>query len=128
MWGYLPRANSRLLAVAVALITVFYSVVAAGFALNLMRQPVGLVLAPLFALLAWGMWSLSRFARWVTVIWLWVMVVLLPVGVFTSSADPQSLGGSPYWGSLLAGITPLVVLALFFIYVLGKHKREFKWP
>ncbi len=128
MWRYLPRANSRLLAAASALIAFFYAVLAAGFALNLMRQPAGLLLAPLFALLAWGMWSLSRFARWVTIIWLWVMVLVLPVGVFTSSADPQSPGGPPYWGSLLAGITPLVVLALFFIYVLGKHKREFKWP
>ena len=128
MSRYLPRTNSGLLAVVTALIAIFYAVVAAGFALNLMRQPVGLVLAPLFALLAWGMWSLSRFARWVTIIWLWVMVLVLPVSVITSSADPQPPGGSPYWGSLLAGITPLVVLGLFFIYVLGKHKREFKWP
>ena len=128
MNSLLPRANSRLLAIATALIAVFYSVLAAGFVLNLMRHPVGLVLAPLFALLAWGMWTLSRFARWVTIIWLWVMVLVLPVGVFTSSVDPQLPGGSPYWGSLLAGITPLVVLGLFFIYVLGKHKREFKWP
>ena len=124
----LPRANSRLLAIATALIAVFYSVLAAGFALNLMRHPVGLLLAPLFALLAWGMWTLSRFARWVTLIWLWVMVLVLPASVFTSSADPQPPDGSPYWGSLLAGVTPLVVLGLFFIYVLGKHKREFKWP
>ncbi len=128
MWRYLPRTNSRLLAVAVALLAAFYAVLAGGFALSLMRQPVGLLLAPLFALLAWGMWSLTRFARWVTVIWLWVMVLVLPVGVFTSSAESQPPGGSPYWGSLLAGITPLVVLGLFFIYVLGKHKREFKWP
>ena len=128
MWRHLPRANSRLLAVAAALITVFYSVLAAGFALNLMRHPVGLVLAPLFALLAWGMWSLSRFARWVTIIWLWVMVLVLPLGVLTSGTDPQQAGGTPYWGTLLAGITPLVVLGLFFIYVFGKHKREFKWP
>ena len=128
MWRYLPHARSRLLAVAAALIAVFYAALAAGFALQLMRQPVGLVLAPLFALLAWGMWSLSRFARWVTIIWLWLLVLALPLGVFTSHPDPQAPGGIPYWGSLLAGITPLVVLGLFFIYVFGKHKREFKWP
>jgi histidine ammonia-lyase len=29
---------------------------------------------------------------------------------------------------LLAAITPFVVLGLFCIYVLGRHKREFKWP
>jgi hypothetical protein len=93
-----------------------------------MRQPVGILLAPLFMLLAWGMWSLSRFARWVTIIWLWVLELLLPAGIFTSGADSPAPDGSPYWGSLLAGITPLVVLGLFFIYVFGKHKREFKWP
>jgi len=128
MNSLLPRANSRLLAVAAALIAAFYAAIAAYFALHWMRQPVGILLAPLFMLLAWGMWSLSRFARWVTIIWLWVMVLLLPASIFTSGADSQPPGGSPYWGSLLAGITPLVVLGLFFIYVFGKHKREFKWP
>jgi hypothetical protein len=125
---YLPRTNSRLLAVATLLIAVFYAVLAAGFALNLMRQPVGLVLAPLFALLAWGMWTLSRFARWVTIIWLWILVLALPLGVFTLIVQPQSPDNPPFVASLLAGVTPLVALGIFFIYVLGKHKREFKWP
>lgn len=128
MWHHLPRAKSRLLAVAAALIAVFYAALAAGFALQVMRQPVGLLLAPLFALLAWGMWSLSRFARWVTIIWLWLLVLVLLFGVFTSRPDPQVPEAAPYWGSLLAGITPLVVAGLFFIYVFGKHKHEFKWP
>ena len=112
-----------MLAVVVLLVVVFYGAIALGFGMNAMRAPVGLLLGPLFALLAWGMWTLSRFARWVTIFWLWVMVLVLPIGVFTSAAHD-----SPYWGALLAGVTPLVVLFLFFIYVLGKHKREFKWP
>jgi hypothetical protein len=29
---------------------------------------------------------------------------------------------------MVAALTPLIVLGLFFVYVLGKHKREFKWP
>lgn len=128
MWQFLPRARSRLLAVAAALIALFYAVLAAGFALQLMKQPIGLLFAPFFGLLAVGIWYLSRFARWVTIIWLWLLVVLLPLGVFTSRPDPDAAGGVPYWGSLLAGITPLVVAGLFFIYVFGKHKREFKWP
>ena len=126
MWGYLPHAKSRMLAVAVAVLAAFYAVVAVGFALNLARQPAGLALAPLFALLAWGMWSLSRFARWVTVIWLWIFVLVMPIGVFAPASEATS--STPYWGALLAGVTPLIVLGLFFLYVLGKHKREFKWP
>jgi hypothetical protein len=123
MWRYLPRAQSRLLALTVAGIAAFYAAVAIAFAANVMRVPVGLVIAPLFGLLAWGMWILARFARWVTLIWLWLLVILMPLAAFNSDA------GSPvYWGTMLAAITPFVVLGLFCIYVLGRHKREFKWP
>ena len=120
---YLPEATNRLLALTVAGIAAFYAVVAIAFAANVMSRPVGLAIAPLFALLAWGMWKLSRFARWVTIFWLWVLVVLMPVAAFHSDA-----GAPVYWGTMLASITPFVVLGLFCIYVLGKHKREFKWP
>jgi len=123
MWRYLPRAQSRLLALTAAGLAAFYAVVAIAFAANLMRAPIGLVIVPLFGLLAWGMWLLSRFARWVTLIWLWLMVILMPLAAFNSDA-----GAPVYWGTLLAAITPFVVLGLFCIYVLGRHKREFKWP
>ena len=123
MWRYLPRAKSRLLALTAAGLAAFYAVVAIAFAANLMRAPIGLVIAPLFGLLAWGMWLLSRFARWVTLIWLWLLVILMPLAAFNSDA-----GAPVYWGTLLAAITPFVVLGLFCIYVLGRHKREFKWP
>jgi hypothetical protein len=128
MWRYLPQARSRMLAVAAALIAAFYWVIAIGFALHVMRQPVGLVLSPLFALLAWGIWSLSRFARWVTIIWLWLLVLILPVGVFAPYSPAEAQADVPYWGALLAAVTPLIVACLFFLYVLGRHKREFKWP
>ncbi|HEY4998514.1 MAG TPA: hypothetical protein VII36_05200 [Usitatibacter sp.] len=121
----LPRAKSRVLAVATAAMAAFYAAVAIGFALNVARQPVGLIIAPLFALLAWGMWTLSRFARWVTVIWIWVMVIVMPLGVVTTPVAPEP---PAYWGSMLAAVTPLVVLGLFFLHTFGKHKREFKWP
>jgi hypothetical protein len=123
MWRYLPQARSRLLALTAAGLAAFYAVVAIAFAANLMRAPIGLVIAPLFGLLAWGMWLLSRFARWVTLIWLWLLVILMPLAAFNSDA-----GAPVYWGTLLAAITPFVVLGLFCIYVLGRHKREFKWP
>jgi hypothetical protein len=120
---FLPEARSRLLAVAVAVMAVFYAVLAIFFAVGVMQRPIGIVLAPLFALLAWGLWKLSRFARWVTIIWIWVMVLVMPLGL----VGPTPPGG-PYWGTLLAAITPFIVAGLFFLYVFGKHKREFKWP
>jgi len=123
MWRYLPQAHSRLLAITVAGVALFYAAVAMGFAANVMAKPIGLVIAPLFALLAWGIWKVSRFARWVTLFWLWVLVILMPVAVFQSDA-----GSSIYWGTMFAAITPFEALGLFCIYVLGKHKREFKWP
>jgi hypothetical protein len=120
---YLPEARSRLLAVAAALVAAFYSALAIAFTVGVMQRPVGLVLAPLFALLAWGMWKLARFARWVTIIWIWIMVLVMPLALF-GPMPPDA----PHWGALLAAITPFVVAGLFFIYVFGKHKREFKWP
>jgi hypothetical protein len=120
---YLPKADSRLLAFTAAAVALFYAAVAVGFAGNLMARPVGLIIAPLFALLSWGMWKLSRFVRWVTILWLWLLVIVMPGAVFYSDA-----GAPVYWGTMLAAVTPFVVLGLFCIYVLGKHKREFKWP
>jgi hypothetical protein len=123
LWRYLPDTRSRLLAVAAALIAAFYAALAVAFAAGVMQRPVGLVLAPLFALLAWGIWKLSRFARWVTVIWIWIMVLVMPLGLVGPVAP-----GAPPWGALLAAITPFVAAGLFFLYAFGKHKREFKWP
>jgi hypothetical protein len=123
MWRHLPQANNRVLALTAAGLAAFYAIVAVGFAANVMARPIGLVIAPLFGLLAYGMWKLSRFARWVTIFWLWVLVVLMPAAAFFSEA-----GAPVYWGTMLATITPFVVLGIFCIYVLGKHKREFKWP
>ena len=128
MWRYLPRANSRWLAVAAALMAAFYAAIAVALALNVMRMPVGLLLAPLFALLAWGMWSLSRFARWVTLVWLWTLVLLLPIGIFMPPPAEEVRDGFTHWGARLAAVAPVVSLALFFVHVFGKHKREFKWP
>ncbi len=127
MWRFLPKARSRLLAVAAALMAAFYAAIAIFFAANVMREPAGLIVAPLFALLAWGIWTLSRAARWVTLIWIWVMVIVMPlsvVGPFSS----QGARDATYWGAMIAAITPLVVAGLFFILVFGLHKREFKWP
>ena len=126
MWRYLPRARSRLLAIAAALMAAFYAAVAVFFGMNVMQQPVGIVVAPLFGLLAWGIWTLSRAARWVTLIWVWIMVIVMPLGAFGPFA-PQAATDA-YWGAMLAAITPFVAAGLFFILVFGRHKREFKWP
>jgi hypothetical protein len=127
VWRFLPQAQSRWLAAAAALMAVFYAAIAAAFAFNVMSMPVGLALAPLFALLAWGIWKLSRFARWVTVFWLWALIVILPLGVFMPG-PAEIRDGFTYWGARLAAVTPLVTLALFFVHVFGRYKREFKWP
>jgi hypothetical protein len=128
VWRYFPRARSRLLAVAAAAMAAFYAAVAIAFAVNLMSRPVGLLIAPLFALLAWGTWTLSRFARWVTILWIWVMLIVMPLGILAPFAGPNAQGSQPYWGTMLAAVTPFIVLGFFFLHVFGKHKREFKWP
>ena len=125
IWKYLPNARSRLLAVAAALMALFYAAVAVVFAATSLREPAGFLFAPLFALLAYGTWKLSRFARWVTVIWIWVTVAVMLLSVF--QAGPGD-GDFPRWGAVLAAVTPLVATGLFFVLVFGRHKREFKWP
>lgn len=114
-----------MLAVAAALMAIFYGSVAIAFAAAVMREPLGLLLAPLFGLLAWGTWKLSRFARWVTVIWIWVTVATMLLSVF--QAGPGD-GTYPRWGAVLFAVTPLISAGLFFVLVFGRHKREFKWP
>jgi hypothetical protein len=128
MWRYLPKARSRLLALTAAAMAAFYAAIAMAFAAHLMDRPVGLLIAPLFGVLAWGIWTLSRFARWVTIIWIWLMVILMPLALLGPLATPNAQGPPPYWGAMLAAITPLVVAGVFFLHVFGKHKREFKWP
>lgn len=103
---------------------VFYAAIAVLFAARIATDPSGLLVSPLFALLSYGMWKLSRFARWVTVIWIWVVAIVMLAGVFV----PAGNGNATYWGTLLAAVTPFVVAGLFFLLVFGKHKREFKWP
>lgn len=125
IWRYLPRARSRLLAVAAALMALFYALVAIVFAGAVMREPMGLLLAPLFGLLAWGTWKLSRFARWVTVIWIWVTVAAMLLSVAQAPPADATVNS---WGAVLAAVTPLVAAGLFFVLVFGRHKREFKWP
>jgi len=125
IWRYLPQARSKILAVAAAVMSAFYAVVAIAFAATVLDKPVGLLVAPLFGLLAWGMWKLSRFARWVTVIWIWVTVIVLIFSVFQAGWGTEDI---PRWGRVLVAVTPLVVAGLFFVLVFGRHKREFKWP
>ena len=125
IWRYLPQAKSRLLAVAAAIMALFYAAVAIAFASVVVRQPIGLLVAPLFGILAWGMWKLSRFARWVTLIWIWITVIVLLISVFQAGWGAEDI---PRWARVLAAVTPLVTAGLFFVLVFGRHKREFKWP
>jgi hypothetical protein len=125
IWRFLPRARSRLLAATAAVMALFYAAIAIAFASAVMREPIGLLLAPLFALLSWGMWKLSRFARWVTLTWIWVTVAVLLLSVVQAG---WGTGDIPRWGRVLAAVTPLVAAGLFFVLVFGRHKREFKWP
>ena len=78
------------------------------------------MIAPLFALLSRAWNSLRAL---VSILWLWILVILMPLAAFHPDA-----GAPVYWSAMLAAVTPFVVLGLFCIYVLGKHKREFKWP
>jgi hypothetical protein len=124
----LPTTRSRALALVVAAVAAFYFCVTVLLLLNARQSLGALAAAPLFALLAWGIWKLSRFVRWVTVICLWLMVVMAPLGIINPDAASSLGDRAPHWTTMVAIAALFVFVGLLFLYVLGKHKREFKWP
>ena len=108
----LPPANNAMLAMVVALVSGFYFLVTVLLVLRGKESLLALAAAVLFALLAWGMWRMSRFVRRVTVLCTWIMVVLVPL----------QLSAMPLYSA------PFVLAGVAILYVLGKHKREFKGP
>lgn len=108
----LPAASNATLAIVVALVSGFYFLVTILLALRGKESLPALASSLLFALLAWGMWRMSRFVRWVTVICLWIMVVMVPLQL----------------SAMVVYAVPFVMAGLAILYILGKHKQEFKWP
>ena len=108
----LPKASNASLAIVVVLVSAAYFAVTIMLLLRGRQSLLALASSALFALLAWGMWQMSRFVRWVTVACLWIMVILLPLQL----------------SAMVLYAVPFVAAGLAILYVLGKHKREFKWP
>ena len=108
----LPPTRNAALGVVVALVSLFYFLVTILLALRGKESLPALASAVLFAGLTWGMWRMSRFVRWVTVICLWIMLVAVPLQL----------------SSMVLYAVPFIIAGLAILYVLGKHKREFRWP
>jgi len=84
------------------------------------------LLAFLFAVASYGMLRMASWARWVTVVFLWLLVVLLIVGIFNPyMASDWSAGTPPSVATLLAYIVPAVTAIVWVLHILGKYKRRF---
>jgi hypothetical protein len=123
---FLPRSGSRMLVGVVAAVAVLYSVLALAIVIGL-RTPASVAAAIPFAVFSWGMWRLKKWARWFTVIVLWFCVIVVPVGLLNPFAAMEWQGGAPRWEVLAFWVALGVVLGLFLLHVLGRHKAEFKW-
>ncbi len=84
-------------------------------------------LAILFAASSYGMLRMTAWARGVTVVLLWLLVVLLIVGIFNPYlASDWSAGTPPSVATLLAYIIPAEAIIIWMLHILGKYKRRFE--
>ncbi len=86
------------------------------------------VLAILFTASSYGMLRMTAWARGVTVVLLWLLVVLLIVGIFNPfmASDWMAAGGAPSVATLLAYIIPAEAIIIWMLHILGKYKRRFE--
>lgn len=86
-----------------------------------------LIAAGLWIPLAVGLWLLHPLARGVTVVILWVIVIVAPVGLINPFAAINDYGPDfPSVGTLVAYIYPVVACGVYLLHVLIKHKSEFR--
>ena len=76
--------------------------------------------------LAWGLFQRREWARRVTLVLLWLVIVVLPIGVINPFAamDGAIATDTPIW-RLALPVFSAVALALFMVHILGLHKAAF---
>lgn len=118
-----PTLKVVLLILIGSCIAMFFSAVQSALSSRYIPLVVSILL---WAPLAWGLWRLHPVARKVSVVLLWLVVIVLPIGVINPFAamdgmvDPHA----SLW-TLLVPVYSVVALALFMLHILGKHKSAF---
>ena len=116
------------LRVAVVVTSILFLLLAAGWLLSWSASSGSWIepsLACLFAVSSYGLLRLKTWARWVTVVILWILIFVLIGGIFNPylASDMMSL---PSVASLLTYIVPAVVAIVWVLHILGKYKRLFE--
>ena len=86
-------------------------------------------LATLYAVTSFGLIRMKSWARWVTVTFLGILVVVLVIGVINPfmAGDWMSAGMTPpSVATLLAFIVPAEVVIIWMLHILGKYKDRFE--
>ena len=86
-------------------------------------------LAFLFAVISYGMLRMTSWARGMTVVYLWLLVFVLIVGIINPymAGDWMSAGlKPPSVATLLAYIIPAEAAIVWVLHILGKYKRRFE--
>jgi hypothetical protein len=124
----LPSAKSRILrwTLLVLVLTCTFEVVV-GVRLLMAGQLQGLLTASFFLVLGSALWLRLPAARVGAVFTLWLFVLVVLAGLFSPGAVTGYFGlGSSYVRPIVLALVLCGVGASFAIYVLGKHKREFR--
>ncbi len=84
------------------------------------------VWASVLLAVAVGLWHLQEWSRAVVVAFIWLLIIVVPLGLINPFAAMDELGSNPAsaW-QLAVSIYPSVGLGIFVLHILGKHKREF---
>jgi hypothetical protein len=76
--------------------------------------------------LAIGLATFSKGGRVGTLVFLWFVVIVVPLGAINPFAAINSYAPNyPSVWKLVTWIYPFVALAVYFLHVLGKHKHSF---
>ena len=125
----LPQTNSRLLRVAVVGLVMG----CLWFAVNYLLEAIsgqsqwGALSLIVWLPLAAGLWSLREWARFLSLVILWLIIVAAPTVVGPWKAINGDAPPLPIWGQLMHSVAPVFIPAAFFIEILYAYKREFSW-
>jgi hypothetical protein len=90
------------------------------------QHPAYWILALLTCLQAVGLWLRHPIARQSALIFLWFIVVIIPMGTINPFFAMDMPNPPPAWRLIAFFVLPWVVPALFAIHILDKHKNEFR--
>lgn len=131
MKGWITKDEPLALRLTVFGVCALLFVAAFGQAVQVDEQPASwghAIFVTIFLLTVYGLLRMQSWARVISVVTLWLIVILMTVGLINPymASDLMSAGITPPTvSSLLMIIVPIVVVLLVLLHFLGKYKGRF---